>query len=165
MKLLSVVAENSWKTEFKIFPLCAISHENWSWFRIYCELLWVGCFRNLFLNLWKTNFFKCIVWYIFTCAETGYETFSEFFIIRMFIVTICDYLPLLFFWFTRDWGSTYISLIMILSLVIYTLSFVNWWKLCQHIDNILLIRKYAFRLYFEKNNRENFGKQDFCLTF
>ena len=34
-KVLLILAENSWKIEFKLFPLCAISHKNYtanSWF-------------------------------------------------------------------------------------------------------------------------------------
>ena len=30
MKVLLILAENSWKTEIKLFLLCAISHENYS---------------------------------------------------------------------------------------------------------------------------------------
>ena len=39
MKVLLVLAESSWKTEIKIFLLCAISHENKSLSQIFCELL------------------------------------------------------------------------------------------------------------------------------
>ena len=39
MKVLLILAENIWKTEIKLFALCAISHENESYSQIFCELL------------------------------------------------------------------------------------------------------------------------------
>ena len=39
MKVLSILEENSWKTEIKLFPLCAISYENYSQSQIFCESL------------------------------------------------------------------------------------------------------------------------------
>ena len=30
MKVLLILAQNSWKTEVKLFPLCAIAHGNYS---------------------------------------------------------------------------------------------------------------------------------------
>ena len=41
--------------------------------------------------------FKCVPWYIFARTEKSYETFSQFFIFKTFIVTICDIFGFLLF--------------------------------------------------------------------
>ena len=43
-KVFLILAGNSWKTEIKLLPLCAISHENESYSEISCELLFPEIF-------------------------------------------------------------------------------------------------------------------------
>ena len=60
----------------------------------------VFCFVDVILSkiCWSASYdiCKCVIWYTFGYIEVGYETFSEFFIIKTFTVALIDYIWLLF---------------------------------------------------------------------